>query len=237
LTSYPDIEIVAEAADGLEAVSVVEEHRPNVVIMDINMPKMDGIEATARIKARYPHIAIVGLSVNTGREKQEAMLKAGAAVLLTKEAAVEQLYDVIQNTMTPVVKDSAHILLIDGNEQEREYYAERLSSPYYVIYQASTAASALALCKSRPIDCVVLELDLPDMSGLQLLVKLVSVARRPEIATIVLTRVVHPDILELAKKNGALLALQKSATSGDVLQNAILKAMSTVRRDGKRVEI
>jgi hypothetical protein len=41
----------------------------------------------------------------------------------------------------------------------------------------------------------------------------------------------------LAKKNGALLALQKSATSGDVLQNAILKAMSTVRRDGKRVEI
>jgi DNA-binding NarL/FixJ family response regulator len=75
------------------------------------------------------------------------------------------------------------------------------------------------------------------MSGLQLLVKLVSVARRPEIATIVLTRVVNPDMLELAKQNGALVALQKSATSGDVLQNAILKAMSTVRRDGKRVEI
>jgi DNA-binding NarL/FixJ family response regulator/signal transduction histidine kinase len=238
LTSYPDVEIVAEAADGIEAVSVVEEYRPNVVIMDINMPKMDGIEATARIKARYPHIAVVGLSVNTGRENQEAMLKAGAAILLTKEAAVERLYDVIQNVMTKVVEqDEAHILLIDGNEREREYYAERLRSPHYVVRQASTAASALAVCKSRPIDCVVLELDLPDMSGLQLLVKLVSVARRPEIATIVLTRVVNPDMLELAKQNGALVALQKSATSGDVLQNAILKAISTVRRDSKRVEI
>jgi signal transduction histidine kinase/DNA-binding NarL/FixJ family response regulator len=237
LTSYPDIQIVAEAADGLEALSVVDEHRPNVVVMDINMPKMDGIEATARIKARYPHIAVVGLSVNTGRENQEAMLKAGAAMLLTKEAAVEQLYDVIQNTMTAVVEDSAHILLIDGNEQEREYYAERLSTPRYVIHQAPTAGSALAVCKSRPIDCVVLELDLPDMSGFQLLTKLVSVARRPEIATIVLTRVVNPDMLELAKKNGALVALQKSMTSGDVLQNAILRAISRVKRDGKRVEI
>lgn len=92
LGTYPDFEIVGEAANGEEALRFVQQLAPSVVVMDINMPKVNGIEATARIKRAYPHVVIVGLSVNASDENRSAMTAAGATMLLTKEAAVEQLY-------------------------------------------------------------------------------------------------------------------------------------------------
>jgi len=99
LESYPDVEVVGEASDGMEAVAFVEKLNPNVVVMDINMPKMNGIEATARIKASYPDILVIGLSVNANADNQETMMNAGATMLLTKEAAVDELYHAIQKTL------------------------------------------------------------------------------------------------------------------------------------------
>lgn len=84
--------------DGEDAVACVERLQPSVVVMDINMPTMNGIEATRRIKQTYPDITVIGLSVQAGEESQAAMMKAGAATLLTKEAAVEQLYKAIQSS-------------------------------------------------------------------------------------------------------------------------------------------
>lgn len=97
LSSYADVEVVMEATDGIEAIEAVERCHPSVVIMDINLPRMNGIEATARIKQRYPSLPIIGLSVNAGEGNQEAMAKAGAEILLTKEGAVEQLYEAIRD--------------------------------------------------------------------------------------------------------------------------------------------
>ena len=98
LSDYPEIDIVGEANDGIEALCSVEQHRPAVVMMDINMPNMDGIEATARIKARYPDIQIIGLSVNAGSQNEAAMQRCGAAMLLSKESAAEGLHDAIIRT-------------------------------------------------------------------------------------------------------------------------------------------
>jgi DNA-binding NarL/FixJ family response regulator len=99
LDSYADIEVVGEAWDGEEAVKAVERLHPAVVLMDINMPKMNGIEATAHIKARHPEIIVIGLSVQAGGANEEAMKKAGAAMLLTKEAAVDELYQAIREAL------------------------------------------------------------------------------------------------------------------------------------------
>jgi len=99
LEAHPDIEIVGEASDGDEALAMVHSLQPAVVVMDINMPRLNGIEATARIKAQYPGIRVIGLSVNAGPNNREAMLKAGADMLLTKEAAVEELYRGIQSVV------------------------------------------------------------------------------------------------------------------------------------------
>jgi len=99
LENYPDIEVVGEADDGKASLVSVEHVRPSVIVMDLNMPRMNGIDATAIIKSRYPETIILGLSVNAGEENQAAMIRAGASALLTKEAAVDQLYDMIHGAV------------------------------------------------------------------------------------------------------------------------------------------
>jgi DNA-binding NarL/FixJ family response regulator len=99
LEMYPDFQVVGEAANGEEALEAVRTLQPSVVVMDINMPKLNGIEATARIKRRYSHVVVVGLSVNASEESRKAMAAAGASSLLTKEAAVEQLYEEIKESV------------------------------------------------------------------------------------------------------------------------------------------
>lgn len=100
LESYADVEVVGEAWDGEEAVAAAEALQPSHIVMDINMPQMNGIEATARIKSRYPYIIVIGLSVNAGGTYEEAMKQAGAAMLLTKEVAVDELYSAIHRTLS-----------------------------------------------------------------------------------------------------------------------------------------
>ena len=99
LESYEDVMIVGEGSNGDEAIELVEQLRPTLVVMDLNMPKKNGIEATARIKARWPDTVVIGLSVQAGEEARRAILNAGGAVLLTKEAAVDELYRTIREVL------------------------------------------------------------------------------------------------------------------------------------------
>ena len=96
LQCYPDIEVVAEASDGAEAVSKVTAAQPTVVVMDISMPKMDGVAATRLLKSQHSEVTVLGLSVTGQGFQVEAMLKAGAVKVLTKEKAVDELYDCIK---------------------------------------------------------------------------------------------------------------------------------------------
>ena len=102
LQSYPNIEVVGEAANGEEGVSSVQKLQPAVIVMDIGMPNLDGIGATRMIKMQYPQIAVVGLSVNAPSFHVDAMLKAGAFEVLTKEKAVDELYSAIQRAIAAV---------------------------------------------------------------------------------------------------------------------------------------
>jgi DNA-binding NarL/FixJ family response regulator len=99
LQNYANLEVVAEAANGEEAVTLAAQVSPSVIVMDINMPKMNGIEATARISGNTPHLPIIGLSVNGG-EYRDAVLRAGAKAFVSKEAAVEDLYLTILEVVT-----------------------------------------------------------------------------------------------------------------------------------------
>lgn len=95
LCGYTDIAIIGEAWDGEEAIAFVDKLRPDCVIMDVNMPKIDGIEATRRIKAAFCSVAVVGLSVNTSREVDSAMRRAGADDFLSKGAPADAIHRAI----------------------------------------------------------------------------------------------------------------------------------------------
>ncbi|MDF0643169.1 MAG: response regulator [Nitrospira sp.] len=128
------------------------------------------------------------------------------------------------------IDGSASILIIDGNHQEREYYAHglKLSSPDYEVFQAADGKTGLARSRARLFDCVVLELDLPDISGFEVLLKLVPRPRCPEFPVIVLTRLANQALLGIAVVNGAQACLQKNETSSELLSRVILKAMAAV---------
>ena len=97
LSREPDLEIVGEAWDGKLAVEVARELRPDVVLMDISMPVMDGIEATRRICAECPAVRVIGLSMFTHAEQARPMLDAGAAGYVCKTDAPDVLLKAIRN--------------------------------------------------------------------------------------------------------------------------------------------
>jgi len=102
LEGYPNIEVVGEASNGEEAIACVGKLQPAVVVMDINMSKMDGITATRLIKIQYPQIAVVGLSVNAKDYQEYTMQKSGAFEVLLKESTVDDLYGAIQRAVAAV---------------------------------------------------------------------------------------------------------------------------------------
>jgi len=76
-------------------VMLAKSLQPDVVIMDVNMPGVDGIEATRQLKMEQPTIVVIGLSVHNNRQVEEVMREAGAVSFLTKDAAIEQLRETI----------------------------------------------------------------------------------------------------------------------------------------------
>ena len=91
LDQEPDIKIVAEAADGRTAADTVLEHRPDVVVMDVNMPGLNGIDATRMIKESLPRTRVLGLSVFAHQRYVMDLLKAGASGYMLKTAPMEEL--------------------------------------------------------------------------------------------------------------------------------------------------
>lgn len=94
LAASPHFDIVGEACDGEEAVRAVVQLKPSVVVMDINMPRLNGIEATAWIRRTYPHVVVVGVSAIATEDTCQLMTAAGATAVISKDA-VHQLQRVI----------------------------------------------------------------------------------------------------------------------------------------------
>ncbi len=121
LEKEPDMEVVAEAEDGRRTVSLVKELVPNVVIMDVNMPDLNGIEASRQILAELPEVKVIALSMYADRRFVINMLKTGAQGYLLKDCAFEELTHAIRLVMANktylspgvaeiVVKDYVHRL-------------------------------------------------------------------------------------------------------------------------------
>lgn len=96
------VRVIGEAGDGFEAIAAAEQHQPDVVLMDVNMPRMNGIEATREIGRRWPGMIVVGLSMQNKEDgPARAMSEAGAAAFLSKSDDLEQMIETILRLTHP----------------------------------------------------------------------------------------------------------------------------------------
>jgi CheY-like chemotaxis protein len=94
-SAQPDIQIAGEAANGQEAVELAQQIKPDAILIDISMPRMDGIEATRLIKSRLPAVRIIGLSMHGDEPAGRALIEAGAEALVNKTASSADLLSTI----------------------------------------------------------------------------------------------------------------------------------------------
>lgn len=142
LHKQPEIRVVGEAKNGREAIEIVKKLNPDLVIMDVAMPDMNGIEATRTIMAAIPSIKIIGLSVHTARKFVIEMLRAGAVGYLLKECAADDLIKAVKIVM-----------------QNRIYLPDSISDILvkdYMFLMNQKESSAFSLLSDR--ECEVLQL-------------------------------------------------------------------------------
>ena len=99
LDKLPGVQVVAEAGDGREVLNLVRQHRPEVVLMDISMPGLNGLEATARLTREFAEVRVIVLSMHNNEEYYLRALKAGAAGFLLKKAATAELETALQRVV------------------------------------------------------------------------------------------------------------------------------------------
>lgn len=134
--------------------------------------------------------------------------------------------------MTPTLTCSscATVLMIDDNPEDLEYWSKllRVSSSNYSMLKAQSVRAGLDLCQYQKIDCIIVDLDMGDSSGFEVLLTLIPDRKRPEIAVVVLTRLRNPSLHETVLYHGAQAYLVKQLTSADALDKAIQKAVTSV---------
>ena len=133
LEAEPDLRVVAEAGDGATAVTETERLKPDVVIMDIAMPVMNGIEATRQIKARTPQVAVLALTAHDDMQYVMKLLDAGAAGFLLKDVRGRELVEAVravhrgETTLHPAIAARAQRLASERRTaaEERPPLSER----------------------------------------------------------------------------------------------------------------
>jgi NarL family two-component system response regulator LiaR len=119
LAVYDDMKLVGEAGDGEEALRLCERLQPDVVLMDLLMPKMDGVTATRIIKERWPRIQVIALTSFKEKEYVEGALKAGASGYLLKNVSAEELVNAIRRVVAgqpSLSPEAAQVLIQKVNE-------------------------------------------------------------------------------------------------------------------------
>ena len=129
ISSNPDFEVVGEAEDGRDAIRCVDELRPDLVLMDLSMPKMNGLDAIAEVKNRCPDTKLLVLTVHKAEEYVFESLKAGADGYLLKDATHAELMLAIENVLDgkPYLSPGISGRLVEGYLKGRKPLKSELS--------------------------------------------------------------------------------------------------------------
>jgi DNA-binding NarL/FixJ family response regulator len=143
------IELVASAADGEEAIALTERHQPEVVLMDLRMPRLDGTEATRQLRERHPEVRVIALTTYADDESVLGALRAGARGYLTKDASGEDIHAAIltvaagEAALDPAVQH--HVVAALASESTTNPAADTAAAPELPDELTPREAEVLAL--------------------------------------------------------------------------------------------
>lgn len=164
LRNKANIEVVGEAQNGREALAMVRNDKPDVVLMDVVLPEFNGVEATKLIKAEAPQVQVIALSSHGGREFVTGMLGAGASGYLLKDCAFDELVDAIQavhQRHTYLSREVADILVkefMDNYQFARKEKADELTSrEKEILQQISEGRSTKQIADSLYVSIKTIE--------------------------------------------------------------------------------
>jgi len=130
LAEHPMVDVVAIARDGEEAVKLARKHMPDIAIMDINMPKMDGLTAIQAIAEFHPNIASIIISAEKGDKTLREAMTVGAREYLLKPFTVEELIMAVNRVGKMVLENRKRVASDDQVRKEREKYLKQLAHEY-----------------------------------------------------------------------------------------------------------
>jgi len=138
LEKEPDLRVIGEVSNGQEAVAATEEQRPDIVIMDISMPVMNGVEATKRIKASHPLTAVLILTVHTDVETIFSILQAGASGYLVKSIFGPEVIHTVRAVM-----DGDMVLSPEVSQEVLKYALQHVVRPIKQVDQEKLSVKGM----------------------------------------------------------------------------------------------
>ncbi len=173
-------------SSGETALQLARECRPDAITLDLQLPDMYGWAVLDRLKhdpaTRHIAVHIISVDDSAGRG-----MKLGALACLKKPVSKKDLTEAFNNMRTFLERKTRDLLIVEDNEIERNNVVNLVSTGDVRITPVATAEEALALLRERPFDCLVLDLRLPDMSGLELVEKIRAELRLADLPIIVYT--------------------------------------------------
>jgi DNA-binding NarL/FixJ family response regulator len=158
LASHDDLDIVGEAGDGEEAIAVAQELLPDVVMMDINLPKMNGLQATRRLKLSNPEINVIMLTAYDDEEQIYHAVRAGASAFHAKDVSPERLLDVIRHV-------SQGQYIVGGKVLDEEGIGDWLLEEFRRFGGGGVEEEAVFFAPLSPREMEILELVIQGMSN------------------------------------------------------------------------
>ena len=217
LQQWPELRVVGEAATGVEAIAQAGALQPDVVLMDVSMPYMDGVQATKRIRAAFPSIEILGLSMQDRLKRVHPIEEAGAAGFFVKGVDTQRLIDRLRRiqAMRRACPSRPRVLIADDYEPMAIALKRGLVSDCDVVGIVADGRGVMpALTELKP-DVVVVDVNLPGINGLELCRHITRAAPHPKV--IVITGLPDPEIKAFALSAGAAAFLAKADVGVELL--------------------
>ena len=158
-------EIVGEACDGNDAVLLVEDLAPDLVIMDYDMPGRDGASATEEIKRRWPQVEVLGYT-STEFDKETSKLVAAGASETFNKLSMNGLVDAVRKRMPGRALENTRLLIVDDDDDIRMMLGMQFTaSGVEIVGEARTGREAIEMAKRLQPNVVVMDLRMPDIDG------------------------------------------------------------------------